>query len=66
MDRDELLEFLNGNTWDTSKQNLLVELWNELRGDSLGKITRSHVRTPCRLKQVRNSLRGFVKTEMVS
>lgn len=59
---DEILTFLSANQWPPQRQDELVNLWNELKGDNVGLITRSHVRTPCRLKDVINSLRGFVKT----
>lgn len=63
MDSNNYLEFLKSNTWTPAKQQELVSLWNELRGKELGLITMSHVRTPCRLKQVRDSLVRFVKSE---
>ena len=64
MDKSDILVFLETKQWDQTAQKTIVDLWNDLRGDALGKITTSAVRTPCRLRQVRNSLRKFVQNEM--
>ena len=57
---DEILEFLEKKQWTAADQSDIVEHWNRFRGDELGRIGTIQVRTPCRLRQIRNSLRGFL------
>jgi hypothetical protein len=64
MDKAELITFLKLKTWNPENQDRLVAVWNELRGESLGKVTRSAVRTPCRIRQMCGSLLKFAENEM--
>lgn len=64
MTKSEVLEFLALKNWGPADQQRLIQVWNELRGDALGKIGLNHVRTPCRIKQIRSSLMQFANTEM--
>lgn len=64
MTKAEALEFLGRRKWAQADQKKLVDLHNELRGDTVGKITTMAVRTPCRLRQVRGALIKFVENEM--
>lgn len=65
MTKSEVLEFLEKKRWTTSDQKELIDVWNELRGDALGKIGPNAVRTGCRLRQVRGALIKFANAEMV-
>ena len=65
MTKSEVLEFLERRSWGHADRERLVELWNDLRGDKLGKIGMNNVRSNCRLKNVRSALLQFANTEMV-
>ncbi len=63
MTDDELHILLSQPVWTIDDRMKLVELWNERRGDSIGKIGLNNVRTSCRLKSIVGAFRHFLESD---
>jgi hypothetical protein len=58
-DRELLLFLENTKHWDQTARDVLVDEWNKRRTD-IGQIGKNQVRTPCRLRAIRDSLKLYL------